>query len=224
MEKWKKEIMEPYIGRLIEDRDERIEKVFLEMINGNQRSLMITGTAYLEELLMDCVSATMYYTQWKTFYKAHKMTLTFNFNLHLLYGQNHMSYTVFKIFLDLYDIRNKYAHNALLRNDHKASIDAKIMNLKNTLKDRINDYFPTENLNLPEEQKFLFRLMSNLALLLNSLSLSIIPNHQIPYLTLYDALPHMGMIISPDEEITDEIVNIYKNRFTNDPRFKFKPE
>lgn len=222
MDRFTQDIANQFYLKPLEKQSEKIESIFLDMINSDLRTNIILGTAYLEELLMFCVSATMTEDGWKTFLKKQKANLTYSLNLHLLYGQNHISKDFFQALDSIYKIRNLYAHNAFLMDKQEQSITATITNLKELVEDRFFDFYEESKIPKTGDDKFLYRLMSSLALTLNMLGLAIVPGRREVWASLNPNgnSEKMGLVVPDDENVTDELINLYKFKFEHDSRFK----
>ena len=196
--------------------EEKIDLILEELSIQNKRSLIILGCAYIEELCKDCFYEKMTIKGRKEFKKRHSRELTFSSSTTFLYAQNYFSEEIFLLIDYIRDIRNKYAHLAIIEDKHRDSIKDRNKKLRDLLSGRWVTRDPERIKKLSDvDDQLYYIVFENLIYGLMALEMFIIPNQKLARLQFIKDESHLRVSINVGE-INEYSESYFANKFNSE--------
>lgn len=198
-----------YTDKVEEDYNEIIKDLFSK----DYRSIIIIGSAYLEDILKSSLIETYYKKRRKKVLDKIEREMTFSFTNTSLYGQGYYSKEIYDLIENIRKIRNIYAHNPKIKQNELQKIKSHQSNLKKALDKGWFTRHQEEIEKLTDlDKKILIIIFENLIINIISLQMWIIPTQKLCSLELIDKFPYAKCIINLGE-ITRHTLNHFENKF-----------
>jgi len=129
-------ILDKYVSQRAQSFENDFDTVLNGLFDKDPRTIVIVGSAFLEELCKSCFLSTMTELGRIKFIDDHSRELTFSLTSNMLFSQDYLSKEIFDLINSLRRIRNHYAHSPIIKEKQMNSIDELTENVRKIIDNR----------------------------------------------------------------------------------------